>query len=112
MILYFDPRREDGASTTRLWIECAWRLKSNRKIQIGAIDDPEDVVKTLQSVIGVKLETLSIDDASGDLCLQFSKGVSLESFGFYPAAGKQWELRCCDGLRMGIGPEFTPFERT
>ena len=110
LILYFAPYSGEGTSQKRLWIDCAWRIQVNQMIPIGSIDDSDDVVMTLQLIIGLSLQALSLCELSGDLRLEFANDVVIETFG-YSICCELWEFRRSDGLRLGVGPGFMPFDR-
>jgi hypothetical protein len=112
LILYFISTDAEAAvgKGLRLWIECAWRLHDGQAVQTGSMDDNSCIINSLQHLTGSTLRSLSFVGRFGDLRLQFANGAVFETFG-YSVSSELWELRRPDGLRLGIGPGFAPFER-
>ena len=109
LIIYLSPKTQNGKAQRRLWIDCAWRMRNKDAITVGSIDDPSDVLESMQRLVGLFVESLSIDVRSGDLRLGFSGEIYIETFG-YCNVMEHWEFRQSDGLRLGVGPEYAAFE--
>jgi hypothetical protein len=110
LILYFGPANERHSFDKRIWIDCAWRLRTPESIKAGSLDDPSIILAEIEQIKGQIVDVVDVDEVSGDLRLAFHNGLMIETFG-YSVADEHWEFRRSDGLRVGVGPMHQPFER-
>jgi hypothetical protein len=110
LILFFGPSSISDSTRKRLWIETTWRLRDANSIRIGSFDAPNKIVHELASLIGLAVGFIEVDGITGDLKLRFADGPWIETFG-YSADYDLWEYRRYDGLRLGIGANYQPYER-
>ena len=111
LILYVGDKNDPEISPRyTMWINCAWRLCGIDGMKVGSLDDSAKVLESLLELKGNRLTVVEVDQKTGDLVICFATGVFIEAF-CYSVQDEQWELRGADGLRIGIGPDNSPFER-
>jgi len=102
---------EETIAKDRLWLNCAWRLRSGGQIVIGSLDQPESILRELNNRLVSRILTDAvIDRTTKDPCLFFSDALTIDGFCYF-TEDELWEYRGADGLRLGIGAKLVPFER-
>lgn len=112
LILYFDRgTAPDGArkKPIRLWIDSAWRLCEHDRVIAGSLDDPDQLLPKLRTIIGMVVSDVWLQGIPGDVALKFEKGFIIESFA-RTTADEQWELRRPDGYRLGLRENLELYE--
>ena len=107
--MYFNSNNSSSCNST-LWIDCAWRLRKHKSVQVGSLDEPEFALVFLGQLVGQFVLGIAVSDDTWDLKISFGSDLWIETFG-YSVADEHWELRRDDGLRFGTGPQFLLFNK-
>jgi hypothetical protein len=100
-------------SVERIWINSVWRLRQGPRVLAGIYDRPDLVVSNLELLAGKRLIRTTIDEGSGDLTIEFTDDLMIETFtDSVTEQDCHWEYQHAIGFRMGIDATLSPYERT
>ena len=108
LILHLKFGRSTQCPGAKLWVESAWRLVNDKKVLVGSLDENSFVISELRNLIDQSIDRVTINELTGDIELFFSSGLVIQTFGRCRDC-ENWEIRCQDGARIGIGENYESF---
>jgi len=93
------------SSSTRLWIDSAWRVCVKNTIIGGSLDDPAMLLPRLRKLIGMTICSARLVGIPGDIVLVLDSDTTIESFS-RAVNMEQWVVRRPDGIHLGLRENF------
>jgi hypothetical protein len=112
LILYLthgDTNRTGAQDVLRIWIESAWRICKNGIVVAGSLDSPALLMARLRELIGNNISSVQLNGIPGDISMILSSNILIESFS-RSTQDEQWQIRRRDGLRLGLGENYSLYE--
>lgn len=99
----------NDTSSTRLWIESAWRICTSIRVVAGSLDGPDLLMAQLGRLVGRTICSVQLTGVPGDIVVMLDSGLTIESF-TRDIGDEQWQVRRSDGMRLGLGEHLELYE--
>ena len=103
LVLYLGKITRPDLTEWRLFIDCPWKIANAVRLLTGSVDEPAFALPIIRQLWGLNVTGLTLDIATGDLCIEFGQQCRLLVFP-HSVEDEHWEVRRSDGLRMAFGP--------